>query len=145
MKFRPLQPNKDARRSRVERRGHSAFTLAEVLAALAFMAILIPVVVECLGIASRASEVAERKSHAARIAANVLNESIVTTNWAESSQSGTVEDGSQQYQWTLENAPWNQDPMRQLTVDVKYSVQGKDYSVQLSTLVDESTLYSTNN
>jgi len=28
---------------------------------------------------------------------------------------------------------------------VKYSVQGKEYSVQLSTLVDGSTLNSTNN
>lgn len=138
MKFRPRQSNKEAR-------GASAFTLAEVLAALAFLAILIPVVVECLNIASRASEVAERKSQAARIAANVLNESIVTTNWSQSSQSGTVEDGTRQYQWTLQDAPWNQDPMRQLTVDVKYSVQGRDYSVQLSTLVDELTLNSTNN
>ena len=122
-----------------------AFTLAEVLAALAFLAILIPVVVECLTIASRAGEVAERKAQAARVAANVLNESIVTTNWAQSSQSGTEEDGTQQYKWTLESNPWNQDPMRVLTVDVKYTVQGKDYSVQLSTLVDGSTLNSTNN
>jgi type II secretory pathway pseudopilin PulG len=123
----------------------SAFTLAEVLAALAFLAILIPVVVQCLSIASRAGEVAERKGHAARVAENVLNESIVTTNWSQSSQSGTVDDGSDQYKWTLDSSPWTQDPMRVLTVDVKYSVQGKDYSVQLSTLVDESTLYSTNN
>lgn len=121
------------------------FTLAEVLAALAFLAILIPVVVECLTIASRAGEVAERKAQAARVAANVLNESIVTTNWAQSSQNGTEEDGTQQYKWTLESNPWNQDPMRVLTVDVKYTVQGKDYSVQLSTLVDGSTLNSTNN
>lgn len=123
----------------------SAFTLAEVLAAMAFLAILIPVIVECMSIASRADEVAQRKNHAARVAENVLNESIVTTNWAQSSQSGTAEDGQEQYKWTLENNPWTQDPIRMLTVDVKYSVQGKEYSVQLSTLVDQSTLYSTNN
>src|SRR5437660_12779604 len=46
----------------------AAFTLAEVLAALAFMAILIPVVIECLNIASRAGEVAQRKTEAARVA-----------------------------------------------------------------------------
>lgn len=123
----------------------SGFTLAEVLAALVFLAILIPVVVQCMNIASRADEVALRKSRAARVAENVLNESVVTTNWVQSSQSGTVEDGQEQYKWTLENDPWNQDPMRLLTVDVKYSVQGKEYSVQLSTLVDQSSLYSTNN
>lgn len=112
---------------------------------MAFLAIVIPVVVQCLSIASRAGEVATRKARAARIAQNVLNQSIITTNWSQSSQSGTVSEASEQYNWTLDNAAWNQDPMRQLTVNVKYSVQGQDYSVQLSTLVNESTLYSTNN
>lgn len=145
MKFRPTQLSNGEGRQDARAPGmRSAFTLAEVLAALAFLAILIPTVVECLNIASRAGEVAERKAHAARVAENVLNESIVTTNWSQSSQNGTVSDGTAQYNWTLESSPWNQDPMRVLTVDVKYSVQGKDYSVQLSTLVDESTLYSTN-
>lgn len=143
MKLRPTQHS--SRDRRCPRRLRSAFTLAEVLAALAFLAILIPTVIECLNIASRAGEVAERKAHASRIAENVLNESIVTTNWSQSSQSGTVEDGTEQYKWSIENAPWSQDPMRVLTADVKYSVQGKEYSVQLSTLVDQSTLYSTNN
>lgn len=158
MKLRRQQNSSQERGSRVEGRASArasqsarrswrccGFTLAEVLAALAFLAILIPVVVECLNIASRAGEVAERKAQAARVAANVLNESIVTTNWAQSSQNGTEEDGAEQYKWTLESDPWNQDPMRVLTVDVKYTVQGKDYSVQLSTLVDGSTLNSTNN
>jgi type II secretory pathway pseudopilin PulG len=116
----------------------AAFTLAEVLAALVFMAIVIPVVVEALHVASQAGEVAQRKSEAARVAERVLNESIVTTNWDQSSQSGTAEDGQRQFDWTLQNEPWNQDPIRLLTVQVKYTVQGKDYSVQLSTLADGS-------
>ena len=122
----------------------AAFTLAEVLAAMVFMAIVIPVVVECLSIASRAGEVAQRKSEAARVAERILNENIVTTNWNQSSQSGTVEDGVRQFDWKLQNDNWSQDPMRLLTVQVKYTVQGRDYSVQLSSLVDPTT-YSTNN
>ena len=102
------------------------------------MAIVIPVVVEALHVASQAGEVAQRKSEAARVAERILNESIVTTNWDQSSQSGTVEDGQRQFDWTLQNEPWNQDPIRLLTVQVKYTVQGKDYSVQLSTLADGS-------
>jgi type II secretory pathway pseudopilin PulG len=123
----------------------AAFTLAEVLAALAFMAIVIPVVVECLHIASRAGEVAQRKSEAARVAERLLNESIVTGNWNQSGQSGTIEDGQREFNWTLSNDPWSQNPMRLLTVEVKYSVQGRDYSVQLSTLADGSSSYTTNN
>jgi type II secretory pathway pseudopilin PulG len=116
----------------------AAFTLAEVLAALVFMAIVIPVVVECLHIASQAGEVAQRKSEAARVAERILNESIVTTNWNQSAQNGTVQDGKREFDWTLQNEPWNQDPIRLLTVQVKYTVQGRDYSVQLSTLADGS-------
>jgi type II secretory pathway pseudopilin PulG len=116
----------------------AAFTLAEVLAALVFMAIVIPVVVEALHVASQAGEVAQRKSEAARVAERILNESIVTTNWDQSAQNGTVQDGAKEFNWTLQNEPWNQDPIRLLTVQVKYTVQGKDYSVQLSTLADSS-------
>ncbi len=116
----------------------AAFTLAEVLAALVFMAIVIPVVVECLHIATQANEVAERKTEASRVAERILNENIVTTNWNQSGQNGTVEDGTKQFDWTLKNEPWSQDPIRLLTVQVKYTVQGKDYNVQLSTLADGS-------
>ena len=44
----------------------AGFTLAEVLAALVFMAILIPVALEGLSIASRAGEVAARKQRTGR-------------------------------------------------------------------------------
>lgn len=121
------------------RRAHmAAFTLAEVLAALVFLTILIPVIAECLSIATRAGEVAERKTEAVRVADRILNESIVTTNWNQSSQSGTVNEGVRTFDWTLNNEPWNQDPMRLLTVQVKYTVQGKEYNLQLSTIVDGS-------
>src|SRR6267154_2195777 len=67
----------------------SSFTLAEVLAALVFMAILIPVALEALSIATRAGEVAARKGEAALVAERVLNENVVTTNWNKSVQSGS--------------------------------------------------------
>jgi type II secretory pathway pseudopilin PulG len=133
MKLRPALTS-DAR----GRRGCRAFTLAEVLAAMVFLAILVPVIAQCLTIASRAGEVAERKTEAARVAERVLNESIVTTNWNQSSQNGTASDGFRTFDWTLSNEPWNQDPIRLLTVEVKYAVQGRDYSVKLSTLADGS-------
>ena len=117
------------------RSGRSAgFTLAEVLAALMFMAIVIPVAVQGLRIASRAGEVAQRKDQAARVAERVLNEHIVTTNWNQSVQSGTLLEGGLQYRWTLRNELWSQDAMQLLSVEVVYAVQNRDYSVRLSTL-----------
>jgi hypothetical protein len=120
----------------------SAFTLAEVLASLVFMAILIPVALEALSIATRAGEVAARKGEAALVAERVLNENVVTTNWNNSVQSGTIRQGIREFRWTLHNDPWNEDTtqsaMRQLSVEVVYTAQGRDYSVRMSTLVDST-------
>jgi type II secretory pathway pseudopilin PulG len=121
---------------------HSGFTLAEVLAALVFMAILIPVALEGLSIASRAGEVAARKSEAAFVAERILNENIVTTNWNKTIQNGSVRQGARDFRWTLRNDPWTQDPnqnvIRLLSVEVTFGAQGRDYSVRLNTLVDSS-------
>jgi general secretion pathway protein I len=119
-----------------------AFTLAEVLAALVFMGILIPVALEGLHIASRAGEVAARKSEAALVAERVLYENIVTTNWNSGVQNGMVRQGLRQFRWKLRNDPWNEDPnqnaMRLLAVEVSFDVQGRDYALRLSTLADSS-------
>ena len=121
----------------------SAFTLAEVLASLVFMAILIPVALEGLSIASRAGEVAARKSEAALVAERILNESVITTNWNSTVQNGTVRQGFRDFRWTLRNDPWDKDPnqtaIRLLAVEVTFSAQGRDYLVRMNTLVDSST------
>lgn len=118
------------------------FTLAEVLAALLLMAIVIPVAIDGMHIAARAGDVAALKGEAARVAQRVLNENVVTTNWTQSSQSGTIAEGQRQYRWSLHSDNWTQDPNQnvilQLSVEVFYTAQGRQYSVRMSTLVDSS-------
>lgn len=130
------------RRHQIRESRESAFTLAEVLAAMIFLAILVPIAMEGISIASRSGEVAARKSEAALVAESVLNEAIVTTNWNQGVQSGTSKQGLREFQWTIRNDPWTEDPatttMRQLTAEVSYTVQGVKQSVRLSTLVDSS-------
>jgi len=124
----------------------SAFTLAEVLAAMLFLAIVIPAAVEALHVASLAGEVAARKGAAARIGDRVLTESIVTTNWNVGSQNGTVTEGAEEFHWTLNNQNWPVDTtaaMRLLTAEVTFSAQGHDYSVELNTLVNSQTTPTT--
>ena len=121
----------------------SAFTLAEVLAAMLFLAIVIPAAVEALHVASLAGEVAARKGTAVRLGDRILNESIVTTNWNVGSQNGTVTEGAGEFHWTLNNQIWSVDTtaaMRLLTAEVTFSAQGHDYSVELSTLVNSQSL-----
>ena len=125
-------------RTRGAKRRRAAFTLVEVLAALLFMAIVIPAAVQGLRLANLAGQVAERKSVAARIAERVLNEAIISQAWKQSAPSGTIQDGAMLYRWQLRNESWNQEPMRALAIQVTYAVQGRDYDVRLSTLVENS-------
>lgn len=115
----------------------SAFTLAEVLAALLFMAIVIPVAIEALHVASLAGEVAARKGEAARVASRILSEDLVTTNWSGGARSGTITEGSDDFTWSLSTQTWPQDQMEQLTATVTFIAQGHDYSVAMTTLANE--------
>jgi len=127
-------------RTPTNRQARAAFTLAEVLAALLFLAIVIPAAVEAMHIASLAGEVAARKSVAARVADRILNESIVTTNWNRGTQTGTAAEGTLDLRWKLTAENWPQDSMELLTAEVTFSAKGRDYTVQSSTLATPVTL-----
>ena len=134
MRFKPaIQPWSAVKRAR------AAFTLAEVLAALAFMAIVIPVAVEGLRIANLAGEVGQRKAVAARIAERVLNEWTIGSRMQGTAQNGTIQEGTVQYRWSIRSAVWSEDTMNLVTVLVTYPAQGRDYDVRLNTLVNTSS------
>lgn len=131
-----------------------------------FMALVIPVAVQALRIASLAGEVGQRKNEAVRVAERLLNESLAMTNYNQGVQSGMVKEGTRQFRWTMRSEMWGQAgtnvvraassgagqlaasqpqvsqflasqlALNLLTIEVKYSVQEQDYSVRLSTLVN---------
>lgn len=131
MKFGPTNPRSCAAKHR-----RAGFTLAEVLAALLFMAIVIPVAVEALRVAAQAGQVAARKAVAARLADRLLNELVVNGQWQRATQNGTLWEGPFEYTWQINNEPWEMGALRLLTVEVAYTVQDRKHSVRLSTLVD---------
>ena len=117
----------------------SAFTFAEVLAALVFMAIVIPVAMQGLQIANRAGVVAERKDTAIQLADRLLNEIVVTTNWSNVGQRGVLRQNGREFQWRMLNEPWTETALRLISVEVTYVVQSREYRVLLSTLVKENS------
>jgi prepilin-type N-terminal cleavage/methylation domain-containing protein len=119
------------------------FTLVEVLAALVFMAILIPVTVQAVRVASQAGQVGERKAVAARIAERVMNELLVTDSLRQTTASGRIEERHRVYDWTMRSEPWAEDTMSVVTVRVTYEVQGREYDVSLSTLYDPTQTTTT--
>lgn len=116
-----------------------AFTLVEILAALLMMAIIIPVAMEGMSIATRAGIMGQRKAAAMRVAERVLAELMVEGETTRASNSGTAVDGDLSYPWTMRSENWPEDPMIRLTVTVTFTVQGSEYTVDLSTLIPPST------
>ncbi len=106
--------------------------MVEVLAALLFLAIVIPVSLQALHVASQFGEIAARKAEAARVADRVLNEAAVTGS--SGGQNGTAAENGHPYRWTLRNDVWTVAAMQVLTVEVTYAARGRDYAVRLSTL-----------
>jgi prepilin-type N-terminal cleavage/methylation domain-containing protein len=131
MKFAPA-PRTDA----VRRQPRRGFTLIEVLAALLLMAIVIPVAMHGMSTASRAGILGQRKAAAARVAERMLDELLITGQLNQTTGSGTIDDGTMSYPWTMQSEPWAEDAMTHVTVKVTFSVQGNDYTVSASTLFD---------
>jgi len=122
---------------------NGGFTLVEVLAAMLFMAIVIPVVVEGMGIGARAEVAAERRREAARLGDAKLTEKIVSLEWQDGNQSGDFGTDHPGFRWELTTSTWDQATMQVVTMDVIYSVQGVESHEILTTLVPLSTTTST--
>jgi type II secretory pathway pseudopilin PulG len=114
------------------------FTLAEMLVAMVFLAIVIPVTLKGIMIANHASLAAERKLNAAQLGENLLNELIITEQWKYSPTQGRFDGQWQDYEWELLRENWVEDEMQLVTIIVTYPVQQNTYSVKISTLLDET-------
>ena len=116
---------------------NSGFTLAEVLAALLFMAIVIPVALQGLRVASQAGLLAERKAIAVRIAQSVLAENTGYSGILQSSQSGAVREKQVSYEWRILTGTSDLGSLREMTVEVSFPVQDREHLVRLTTLSND--------
>ncbi|MGK0198102.1 MAG: hypothetical protein ACI91J_001372 [Yoonia sp.] len=119
------------------RRGERAFTFAEILAAMFFLALVIPVAMKGITIASKAGTVASRKATATQLGDALLNELVITDEWRSGSNSGTFEEPNEKFSWEIESSAWDQPGMTELTIRVSYLVRDLQDEVRLTTLVSE--------
>lgn len=119
-------------------RHRAGFTLVEVLAAMAFLGIVMPVVISALFVSSRAAVVAERSTIAMQLGENKLNEMMLGGAWTSESGRGDFGDQWPGYRWEMSKAAWETSTMTELTLDVFYKVQGAERDLQLTTLVSET-------
>ena len=114
------------------------FTFAELLAAMVFMALVIPVSLQGIMIANRAGETAKRKEIAAQLAEHKLQEMILLDTWRYGNREGGFGDNHPGFQWKLTEEVWDQSTVKLLTIFVSYVVQDRESFITLSTLVDDS-------
>src|SRR3954451_23462376 len=124
LRRRPIICAMKLRTDKRPKAARAAFTLMEVLAALLFMAIVIPVAIEGIRIASLAGEVGQRKKIAARIGQSALDELRSNTQSQNAGSSGQVQEGATTFQYTIRTESWAEDAMRLATADVAFTVQG---------------------
>jgi len=118
-------------------RGSCGFTFAEVLAAITFLGIVMPVAVRALTAADRLAVLAERKRVAAELGERKLNEIVIEEVWAFGESEGDFGEQHPRYRWVLAEEDWQEDGLRLLSVEVFFPSQGREWSVRLSTLVSE--------
>jgi type II secretory pathway pseudopilin PulG len=119
-------------------RSGGAFTLVEVLASLAFLGLVIPVVISALLLSSRAGVISERSAIAAELGENQLNTLLLGGAWSSSASAGNFGTDWPDYRWELEKADWENGSMTELRMRVFFTVQGKEHSVLISTLDSQS-------
>ena len=133
-------PSRRGLSARHPARPDGAFTFVEILAALLFLAMVVPAIVGALSVATRASEMAERSALAGELAQNKMSEFVTDNAWqAPPFTNGDFQGMYPGYKWELTTESWTGDPVNTgvtaLHVDVHYTVQGNDHTVRLSTLV----------
>lgn len=120
------------------KRPRAAFTFVEVLAAMVFLGILMPVVISAMLTANRAGVVAERSMIAAQLGENKLGELQLGDAWSSAASSGDFGAEWSGYRWQLTKPTWQTGEMTELTLVVFYKAQGSEHEARLSTLVDTS-------
>lgn len=114
-----------------------AFTLAETLAALAFVSVVIPVAAHAVRVANLAAQVAERRLVAAHVADRLLNE-LVATGRANTAASGNAQEGRHAFSWRSQSIAWERATLREVSVVVTFTVQGNEHIARAATIVDSA-------
>jgi general secretion pathway protein I len=119
----------------------AAFTLVEVLAALLLVAIVVPVVMQGVSLATGAASAAKRRTEAASLAQSKMAELLATRRWQGGALSGRfdADDGHNagDYGWRAEVTPSTEPYVKELAVRVTWDRNDGEQSVTLTTLVYE--------
>jgi type II secretion system protein I len=113
----------------------SGMSLAEVLATIAIVAIVVPVAMQGVGIAASLASLTRQRAEACWLVESKLNELVLSGDWQTSALGGDFGPEWQGYQWQATVSDWEEPEVQQLEVAVKWRSRGQDREVKLDTLV----------
>lgn len=115
----------------------AAFTLVEVLATMVLIAIVVPVAMQGVTLATRMASHAKKQVQATSLATSKLSELIASQAWRNTARSGTFGRDWPDYDWKLESSNWKVSSVYELTMRVAWrgTEPVEKRSVLLNTLV----------
>ncbi len=111
------------------------FTLIEILATLAILALVIPAVMQGLSLCLSAAGHARYQAQATELAQAKLGELVADNQFNQTTWAGDWKPDWPQYHWNALLEDWDGQSVRQLTVTVGWNQSGRNRQVALSTLV----------
>lgn len=117
----------------------AGFTLVEVLASLALVAVILPVAMKGISLALSAAHLARERVEAAGLAEAKLNEMIADGTWQDGDQSEEFGTDRLGWRWDLTVEAWSVTSLDQLTLTVTWATRGREHSVAIATLVPTGT------
>jgi prepilin-type N-terminal cleavage/methylation domain-containing protein len=113
-----------------------AFTLIEILATLALVAIILPVVMAGISLALSTADNSRHQTEAARLAQTKMAELIAAADFQTLEQSGDFAPDLPDYHWNAILSDYDAAlGLKELDVEVYWNSRNRDRSVTLSTLV----------
>jgi type II secretion system protein I len=115
-------------------RARSGFTMVEVLASLALVAVILPVAMQGISLAMGAADLARDRIEAGGLAEAKLNEVLADGSWQngdESDDYGTERPG---WNWALTVEDWSGTTIQLVEVTVTWKSRGRERSVAIATL-----------
>lgn len=112
-----------------------AFTLLEVLASFVLIAIIIPVAMKGVSLSTRLTAKSKQQIEAASLARTKLAEILTSEEWKSGNASGDFGPEWPNYHWSVQVNDWIQASLNQLDLQVSWFAQGREQSINLTTLV----------
>jgi len=112
------------------------FTFVELLATLVLISIVMPVVMQTIGLCTRLAGQSRREIEAACLAKTKLAELTAVEDWQNGSTRGDFGSDWPGYEWKMAVANWPDDTtVRQIDLTVTWRAAGQQREITLSTLV----------